>query len=53
MTETNQKAIDLYQKMGFKVEEILKKDKLLADGQYYDTVVMGRFKKKNFDSITL
>lgn len=42
--ETNTKTIALYQKMGFKVEGILKKDKKLSDGNYYNTVVMGRFK---------
>ena len=41
--ETNDKAIDLYKKFGFKIEGILINDKVLADGQYYNTVVMGRF----------
>lgn len=40
--ETNQKAIKLYQKYGFEIEGILKKDKRLSDGNYYDTVLMGR-----------
>ncbi|MFS0657123.1 N-acetyltransferase family protein [Bacillus sp. 179-C3.3 HS] len=40
--ETNQKAIRLYEQHGFEIEGILKKDKLLSDGTYYDTVVMGR-----------
>lgn len=40
--ETNHKAITLYQKMGFEVEGVLKKDRLLVDGQYYNTVIMGR-----------
>lgn len=41
--ETNDKAIKLYQKYGFEVEGILKRDKRLSDGNYYDTVLMGRF----------
>ncbi|WP_142826382.1 GNAT family N-acetyltransferase [Planococcus soli] len=40
--ETNIKAINLYKKYGFEVEGILKKDKLLSDGNYYNTVLMGR-----------
>jgi ribosomal protein S18 acetylase RimI-like enzyme len=41
--ETNDKAIELYKKYGFEVEGILKKDKILSDGNYYNTVLMGRF----------
>ncbi|QRG70672.1 GNAT family N-acetyltransferase [Brevibacillus choshinensis] len=41
--ETNEPAIALYQKLGFEIEGILKQDKLLADGTYYNTIVMGRF----------
>jgi RimJ/RimL family protein N-acetyltransferase len=41
--ETNEKAIKLYQSYGFEVEGVLKKDKLLSDGNYYNTIVMGRF----------
>ncbi|WP_075618530.1 GNAT family N-acetyltransferase [Paenisporosarcina indica] len=41
--ETNDKAINLYKKYGFKTEGILINDKILADGEYYNTVVMGRF----------
>ncbi|TKD72585.1 GNAT family N-acetyltransferase [Pseudalkalibacillus hwajinpoensis] len=40
--ETNKKAIQLYHNHGFEVEGILKHDKLLSDGIYYNTVVMGR-----------
>nr|WP_211201433.1 GNAT family N-acetyltransferase [Bacillus sp. NTK071] len=40
--ETNEKAIQLYHKHGFEVEGTLKHDKLLSDGKYYNTVVMGR-----------
>ena len=41
--ETNEKAILLYKKLGFEQEGVLKNDKLLSDGNYYHTVVMGRF----------
>ncbi|EJR33509.1 MULTISPECIES: GNAT family N-acetyltransferase [Bacillus] len=41
--ETNEKAIKLYKKLGLEVEGILKNDKKLSDGKYYNTVVMGRF----------
>ncbi|MGG0463709.1 N-acetyltransferase family protein [Priestia aryabhattai] len=41
--ETNKKAIDLYTKFGFEVEGVLKNDRLLSDGKFYSTVVMGRF----------
>ncbi|AIQ12758.1 GNAT family N-acetyltransferase [Paenibacillus durus] len=41
--ETNDKAIELYKKLGFEIEGILKKDKVLSDGKYYNTIVMGRF----------
>lgn len=40
--ETNVKAIYMYKKHGFEVEGILKNDKLLSDGNFYHTVVMGR-----------
>lgn len=41
--ETNKKAVKLYEKFGFKKEGLLKNDKVLSDGKYYNTVVMGRF----------
>jgi len=41
---SNEKAIELYQKSGFGIEGVLKRDRRHADGQYYDTIVMGRFK---------
>ncbi|RLL48491.1 GNAT family N-acetyltransferase [Oceanobacillus piezotolerans] len=41
--ETNEKAILLYKNYGFVEEGILIKDKLLSDGSYYNTVIMGRF----------
>ncbi len=40
--ETNGPAISLYRKFGFETEGVLKKDKLLADGTYYSTLMMGR-----------
>ena len=43
--ETNKKAIMLYEKYGFEREGVLRKDKLLSDGKYYNTVLMGRIKE--------
>jgi RimJ/RimL family protein N-acetyltransferase len=40
--ENNKNAIKLYEQNGFEVEGILKSDKLLSDGQYYNTILMGR-----------
>lgn len=39
----NERAIALYKKMGFKVEGVRKCDLKYGEGQYVDTVVMGRF----------
>lgn len=44
VVETNDKAILLYKKLGFEIEGVLKNDKLLSDGNYYHTIVMGRIK---------
>jgi ribosomal protein S18 acetylase RimI-like enzyme len=41
--ETNNNAINLYKKHGFEIEGVLKKDKILSDGKYYNTILMGRF----------
>ncbi|MDZ5471402.1 GNAT family N-acetyltransferase [Bacillus sp. 31A1R] len=41
--ETNEKAIQLYEKLGFEIEGVLKRDKLLSDGNYYSTIMMGRY----------
>lgn len=41
--ETNQSAINLYKKLGFQTEGILKNDRLLSGGNYFDTVLMGRW----------
>ncbi len=43
--ETNEKAIKLYKKLGFEVEGVLKNDKVLSDGKFYNTILMGRFNK--------
>ncbi|WP_214851317.1 GNAT family N-acetyltransferase [Exiguobacterium sp. s193] len=41
VVETNQGAVRLYQTAGFQIEGRLKHDRLLADGLYYDTILMG------------
>jgi len=41
--ETNVNAIRLYKKFGFEIEGILKNDKKLSDGKFYNTIIMGRF----------
>lgn len=45
--ETNEKAVLLYEKHGFEVEGVLKADKLLRDGHFYNTVLMGRIKESS------
>lgn len=45
--ETNVKAIELYRKNGFEVEGVLKDDKYLSNGKYYNTVMMGRVFQTN------
>ncbi|MBU5439822.1 GNAT family N-acetyltransferase [Tissierella sp. MSJ-40] len=40
--ETNKKVIKIYEEFGFKVEGVLRRDKILSDGKYYNTIVMGR-----------
>lgn len=44
VVQTNIKAIQLYKRYGFIEEGILIKDRLHKDGNYYNTVIMGRFK---------
>jgi RimJ/RimL family protein N-acetyltransferase len=39
----NERAIALYKKMGFEIEGVRKRDLKYGEGQYVDTVVMGRF----------
>ncbi|SFF00733.1 Protein N-acetyltransferase, RimJ/RimL family [Bacillus sp. OV194] len=41
--ETNENAVHLYEKLGFEIEGVLKNDKILSDGKYYNTIMMGRF----------
>lgn len=41
--ETNEKAVALYKKLGFEIEGVLQKDKLLSNGLYYNTIMMGRW----------
>lgn len=40
--ETNTNARRLYEKFGFEVEGILRRDKRLSDGNFYATILMGR-----------
>ncbi|WP_079509368.1 GNAT family N-acetyltransferase [Mesobacillus jeotgali] len=40
--ETNEAARKLYEKFGFEVEGLLKNDKRLLNGRYYNMLVMGR-----------
>ena len=39
----NERAIALYKKMGFEIEGVRKRDLKYENGQYIDTIVMGRF----------
>ncbi len=41
--ETNQNGIDLYKRLGFEIEGLMKKDRILSDGKYYNTYMMARF----------
>jgi RimJ/RimL family protein N-acetyltransferase len=40
--ETNKNAVKLYEKLGFEIEGILRNDKILSDGKFYNTIMMGR-----------
>lgn len=46
VVQTNTKAIHLYKKYGFKEEGLLIKDRFHKDGNYYNTVIMGRIIEK-------
>jgi RimJ/RimL family protein N-acetyltransferase len=46
VVQTNTKAIQLYKRYGFVEEGILIKDRLHKDGNYYNTVIMGRLRGK-------
>ena len=42
VVESNSKAIELYKRYGFVEEGLLIKDRIHKDGNYYNTVIMGR-----------
>ncbi len=44
--EVNTKAIQLYKRYGFVEEGLLREDRVHRDGNYYNTVIMGRFSDK-------
>lgn len=44
VVQTNTNAIRLYWKFGFVEEGLLIKDRIHKDGNYYNTVIMGRYK---------
>ncbi len=46
MVQTNIKAIQLYKRYGFVEEGLLINDRIHKDGNYYNTVVMGRLLDK-------
>ncbi|WP_032122993.1 GNAT family N-acetyltransferase [Clostridium amazonitimonense] len=46
VVETNTKAIQLYKKYGFVEEGLLIKDRIHKDGNYYNTVIMGKLLDK-------
>lgn len=45
VVETNEKAIELYKRLGFEIEGLMRKDRILSDGKYYNTFMMARFKE--------
>lgn len=46
VVQTNTKAIELYKSYGFVEEGVLIKDRLHKDGNYYNTIIMGRLLHK-------
>lgn len=42
VVQANTKAIQLYERYGFVVEGVLINDRIHSDGEYYNTVLMGR-----------
>lgn len=46
VVQTNTKAIQLYKMYGFVEEGLLMKDRIHKDGNYYNTVIMGRLLDK-------
>jgi RimJ/RimL family protein N-acetyltransferase len=49
VVETNKKAIELYKRYGFVEEGLLIKDRIHKDGNYYNTVIMGRLSTKFYN----
>lgn len=47
VVQTNTKAIQLYKRYGFVEEGLLIKDRIHKDGNYYNTVIMGRLLDRN------
>ncbi|MGG3564012.1 GNAT family N-acetyltransferase [Neobacillus rhizosphaerae] len=45
VVETNEKAIEMYKRLGFEIEGLMKNDRILSDGKYYNTYMMGRCKE--------
>lgn len=43
--ETNESAIEMYKRLGFEIEGFMKNDRILSDGKYYSTYMMGRWKE--------
>ncbi|NGZ76943.1 GNAT family N-acetyltransferase [Saccharibacillus alkalitolerans] len=41
--ETNARGIELYKKLGFEIEGLMKKDRVLSDGKFHNTYMMARF----------
>lgn len=46
VVQTNTKAIELYKKYGFVEEGLLIRDRIHKDGNYYNTVIMGKLLDK-------
>ena len=42
VVQTNTKAVELYKRYGFVEEGLLIKDRIHKDGNYYNTVIMGK-----------
>ncbi|KAA0549850.1 GNAT family N-acetyltransferase [Bacillus sp. BGMRC 2118] len=41
--ETNVRGVELYKNLGFEIEGLLKNDRILSDGKFYNTYIMGRY----------
>ena len=46
VVESNEKAIQMYKQFGFIEEGLLINDRIHKDGEYHNTVIMGRFSNK-------